>query len=229
MTNTRENIKAQVRGANGRVIGDSPLTKITNAVNDAFVSIRAKHPDVPNVQLVVGATGKRAGGRSVHGHFAPQSWVDDKVTHEIIISGESLGRGAVEVMGTLLHESAHSLCEVRGIKDTSRQGRYHNARFRAAGEELGIELEHDKRIGWSLTTLPPETVKLYKEEIAAIKKSLSGYRREKVRPLPAKTTVKISCECRKVTVPISFFEQGDLKCLVCKKLFTEEGVDDAED
>ncbi|MFD1534873.1 hypothetical protein [Pseudonocardia aurantiaca] len=34
------------------------------------------------------------------------------------------------------HEkAAHALAHVRGIKDTSRQGRWHNARFKALAEE----------------------------------------------------------------------------------------------
>ncbi len=35
-------------------------------------------------------------------------------------------RGAADVLGTLLHETAHALAHVRDIKDTSRQGRWHN-------------------------------------------------------------------------------------------------------
>jgi hypothetical protein len=38
------------------------------------------------------------------------------------------------------------------IKDTSRQGRYHSARFRELAVELGITLERDLWIGWSITT-----------------------------------------------------------------------------
>jgi hypothetical protein len=34
------------------------------------------------------------------------------------------------VLGTLLHEAAHALADQRAIKDNSRQGRYHNARYR---------------------------------------------------------------------------------------------------
>jgi hypothetical protein len=35
-----------------------------------------------------------------------------------------------------VHEAAHGLANTRGVKDTSRQGRYHNKRFRALAEEL---------------------------------------------------------------------------------------------
>jgi len=45
-----------------------------------------------------------------------------------------------------------------GIKDISRQGRWHNARFKAHTEELGIEVAEDPRIGWSPTSIPPPCV-----------------------------------------------------------------------
>ena len=59
---------------------------------------------------------------------------------EVFVGGEGLARGPADVLGTLLHEAAHALAHVRGIKDTSRQGRWHNARFKALAEELGTEV-----------------------------------------------------------------------------------------
>lgn len=38
------------------------------------------------------------------------------------MGGEGLARGPVEVLGTLLHEAAHAVAHVRGIKDTSLPG-----------------------------------------------------------------------------------------------------------
>ena len=51
-----------------------------------------------------------------------------------MISGEGLRRTPDEVLGTLLHEAAHALAHARGIKDTSRQGRYHNKHFKTLAE-----------------------------------------------------------------------------------------------
>ena len=56
-----------------------------------------------------------------------------------MISGEGLRRSPREVLGTLLHEAAHALAHARGIKDTSRQGRYHNKHFKTLAEELGLD------------------------------------------------------------------------------------------
>ena len=57
------------------------------------------------------------------------------------MGGEGLRRGARAVLGTLLHEAAHGVATTRGIKDTSRQGRYHNRRFAELAAELGITVE----------------------------------------------------------------------------------------
>ena len=72
---------------------------------------------------------------------------------EVFVGGEGLARGPVGVLGTLLHEAAHALADVRGVKDTSRQGRWHNARFKALAEELGIEVTKDPKLGWSPTSV----------------------------------------------------------------------------
>jgi hypothetical protein len=84
---------------------------------------------------------------------------------EVFIGGEGLVRGAADVLGTLLHEAAHALAHVRDIKDTSRQGRWHNAKFKALAEELGIEVAKDPRIGWSPTAIPASTREEYAEVI----------------------------------------------------------------
>jgi hypothetical protein len=49
------------------------------------------------------------------------------------LSPAGLARGAREVLATELHEAAHGLAAARGIRDTSRQSRYHNARYRRLG------------------------------------------------------------------------------------------------
>ena len=74
-----------------------------------------------------------------------------------MISGEGLRRTPHEVLGTLLHEAAHALAYERGIKDTSRQGRYHNKPFKTCAEQLGLTVEHDDRFGWSAATITHAT------------------------------------------------------------------------
>ncbi len=70
-------------------------------------AIRQRHPDVPDAVLVVasGSDGKRLN----LGHFAAHRWqVAGADRHEVLVGGEGLHRGPVDVLGTLLHEAAHT-------------------------------------------------------------------------------------------------------------------------
>lgn len=48
---------------------------------------------------------------------------------------------------TLLHEMCHAYAEATGIRDTSRDGRYHNRRFAEIALAIGLQIERDARIG----------------------------------------------------------------------------------
>jgi hypothetical protein len=61
------------------------------------------------------------------------------------------------VLGTLLHEATHGLAHARGIRDTSRQGRYHNKRYAQLATELGLQVAEVDPIGWSATSVPETT------------------------------------------------------------------------
>ena len=74
------------------------------------------------------------------------------------------------------HEAAHSVAWQRGVKDTSRQGRYHNHRFRTVAEEVGLQVQRDSRFGWTRTDLRASTAAAYsgvlREELRAASPSL---------------------------------------------------------
>jgi hypothetical protein len=120
------------------------------------------------------------GGRVAEwGHFAPWRWTVDAsgTLAEILISGEGLRREPRAVLGTLLHEAAHALAAARGIKDTSRQHRYHNQQYKALAEELGLTVGHDQQIGWSLTTVPDSTADIYARWLAGLRVAMTLWRR----------------------------------------------------
>ena len=93
-----------------------------------------------------------------------------------MISGEGLRRTPAEVLGTLLHEAAHALAHARGIKDTSRQGRYHNKHFKTHAEELGLTVEHDDRNGWSASTITTATQLAYARQLDALTEAMTLWR-----------------------------------------------------
>ena len=78
-----------------------------------------------------------------------------------MISGEALRLTPPEVLAVILHEAAHALAYARGIKDTSRQGRYHNKHFKTHAGLLGLAVEHDQRHGWSASKITGDTETAY--------------------------------------------------------------------
>ena len=56
----------------------------------------------------------------------------------------------------------------RGIKDTSRGGRYHNKRFRMTAELVGLDVSAMPPYGWARTELTAEAVERYREAIDSL-------------------------------------------------------------
>lgn len=167
--------------------------KMLVAVNDIVEKVRKIHEGIPEVTVVLGASGVTRKGQK-HGHYAPRSWgsrvasdedesgvsVDGdsgrKVYGEIFLAGESLERGAVATLGTILHELVHAYCDANEIKDTSNGNRYHNTKFKEKAEEFGLVIEKADMIGWSVTTVPEATQEIYREELTALDKAIHVHR-----------------------------------------------------
>ncbi|MGW2661182.1 hypothetical protein ACWCW7_09480 [Nocardia tengchongensis] len=197
---------------------------LVTALETTWAAIRSHHHDVPEVVLTVGSGS--LGSDLTLGHFAPNRWVRGEYElHELFIGGEGLQRGAVGVLGTLLHEASHGVAVTRGIKDTSRQGRWHNERFRALGQELGLTLEHHDKIGWSITTVPDQTRDLYRDELEELVFALVAYRRREPGRCGGRKSnnngVSAECDCgRKIRVSRSVYDAGPIYCGVCDTPFS---------
>lgn len=228
------------------------------ALEGAWAAIRARHPEVPQVVMVLGAGSIGGPGGLRLGHFAAMRWADpdQQPTEqpggdpdggeageeeapdrgpvrlpEVFVGGEGLARGPADVLGTLLHEAAHALAHVRGIKDTSRQGRWHNARFKALAEELGIEVTKDDRIGWSPTTIPASTREVYAEVIAELGRVLRLHRSVEITGGASKKPSPPPCVCgcgRRIRVAPSVLEAGPITCGVCGEDFTPDRPDEGD-
>ncbi|MGH3712842.1 MAG: hypothetical protein ACRDT4_05190 [Micromonosporaceae bacterium] len=200
---------------------------ILRVLEDAWGQIRTRHPDVPEAVLIIGP-GTAGKGRPKWGHFAALRWQHGSTQlPEILIAGEGLARSAEEVLATLLHEAAHGVASVRRIQDTSRQGRWHNKRFAALADELGLTAEKDPTIGWSLTTIREATKDTYADTLTALTGAMRLYR----HPDPERSTSRkdsnngLTCECdcpRKIRVAAAVLEEGEITCGVCGTDFTPE-------
>jgi hypothetical protein len=193
------------------------------ALEHTWHTIRNRHPDVPEAVLVVasGADGKRLN----LGHFAPHRWqVHGADRHEVLVGGEGLQRGPVDVLGTLLHEATHGLAQARGVQDTSRQGRYHNRRYATLAGELGLEVAHLDPIGWSVTSVPGPTAARYGEVLAELTAALVLWRRaEQASPVGlgrSRNALACSCGCgRRIRVARSVLELAPIVCAGCAQPF----------
>ena len=76
------------------------------------------------------------------------------------MSAQFLDRTFEEVSATLLHELCHFYAKVYKIQDCSRSGTYHNKLFRKIAETHGLNVECEKTIGWSRTSLTADSKRL---------------------------------------------------------------------
>jgi hypothetical protein len=215
-------------------------TPLVSAIEQAWGHMQEKHTELPDVVVTIGSGIVQRGVKL--GHFAANAWTrGDDITsevHELFVGGEGLMLGANAVMATLLHEAAHALAEARGVKDCSRNGRYHNAKFAEIAREMGIEVSHSKELGWSDTTLPEETAASYEGAIFALDLAITSYRAGAILApegedgkAPAAPVTKaprgggrasnnngvsLACTCgRRIRVSNTVAEMGGISCNLC--------------
>lgn len=76
--------------------------------------------------------------RGGYGRFAPMAWtVNKEERDELCINPEQFYIcNPAECIDTILHELTHLYCHRNGIKECSRNGYYHNRRFREVAETV---------------------------------------------------------------------------------------------
>jgi hypothetical protein len=214
---------------------------IVAALEQAWAEIRKFNPDVPAVVMVV-ASGSMGRKTLKWGHYAHNRWArktkpskvgdppvtlmkipDDKKIPEVLISGEGFLRGGKDVMGTLLHEAAHGLAAARGLKDTSRNGRYHNRTFKSLAEELGLEVQPQGSHGLASTSMPPATVEKWKTTIKALDKAIRKnfrFGEGSTGSKPGSRMLLAVCACgTKIRLSRASYEAAPITCGGCDMEF----------
>ncbi len=199
------------------------VSRLLGVLEDTWAAIRARHPEIPAVVIIIASgTGTK---QARWGHYAADSWVTGtQARPEIMISGEGLRRDPRAVLGTLLHEAAHALAAARGIQDTSRQGRYHNKHFRDLADELGITVEFDPQIGWSITTVPDPTADTYASQLQALHEAMTLWRLDETLtttpPRRNSNLIAATCPClRRIRVAASTLAEAPIICQACDGKF----------
>jgi hypothetical protein len=208
---------------------DGTASLLVAALERTWQMIRRRHPDVPEAVLVVasGSEGKRLN----LGHFAPHRWqVNGADRHEVLVGGEGLHRGALEVLGTLLHEAAHGLAQAREVQDTSRGGRYHNRRYATLARELGLDVTTVKPIGWSATTVPEPTATAYGGQLEELQAALVLWRRQEHRigsGTRSRNLLAATCGCgRRIRVAKATIAEAPIVCGLCEEPFAPADPDE---
>jgi hypothetical protein len=203
--------------------------RLVAALELCWSAIRTRHPQVPAAVVVIGpgSTSKPNDALKL-GHFAALRWQHgpDRLP-EVLVSGEGLARTPEEVFTTLVHEAAHGLADARSIQDTSRQGRWHNARFAALADELGLIPAKDDRLGWSPCRLPQSTRDTYAAVIDELAAAMGAYRHpdEPLQRTRASNNNghSLTCACpRRIRVSHTTAEEGPIVCGRCHATFTTE-------
>jgi hypothetical protein len=177
------------------------------ALEQTWADIRRRTPELPEVVVVTG-TGLSSGAFHIDakwGHFGADHWVEGHPTEqgqgaaldlsaarpkpELFVSGECLAEGPHQTLQTMLHEAVHALAYVRGVKDTSRGGKYHNKReFVALAGELGLAWPDGQRphpvIGFSEVQLTERTLTDYADTLAYLGAAIRLYRDTFRQPRP---------------------------------------------
>lgn len=227
---------------------DTPTLPILNAVNEFWREIQANNPGTPNVNIVLQSSTR------AHGHFAPDSY-EGSANHELMLSTVSLAlatnSGAViKTVSTLLHEAAHAYSHANGIKDTSRNGRWHNKEFARVAERFGCEVQSNKQIGHVTDGITAHTRALYAQQIDNLMSAVTVYRRtasidfgglaglfgnlpggidpfaRKPRKAYGSATLTIICECPDSShrIPATLYASSTIHCDDCDSDYTRKSL-----
>ena len=203
------------------VLDASPLLA---ALERAWAAIRLRHPQVP-AAIVVIASGTQTKATKL-GHFAIGRWTvqgNPSAQPEVLVAGEGLGRGAAEVLATLLHEAAHGLCVARRIRDTSRGGRYHNRAYRQMAERVGLTVTQSKQYGFAHTTLGDHPHREYAATIDDLAAHLRLHRQGEPHGTgtsAARNLPVAACACpRKIRVAPATLAAAPIVCAACQAPF----------
>lgn len=130
------------------------LEQAFDVLNDIYFN-----DELPRVVITIQSSPK------TNGHITTEKiWNGENNSYyEINISAEHLNRPCEEVLATLVHEMVHLYCMEKGIADTSKNGRYHNKRFKGECEKRDLHIEYAKYIGYSVTSPTENFIKILKK------------------------------------------------------------------
>ncbi len=182
------------------------LTRIYDALNEHFWE-----NELPEV-IITFSPKKGSLGHMTGSEVWTSDIADNK--YELNISAYYMNRPPVEIAGTILHEQCHLYCQLKGIKECSNSGRYHNKKFMNVAESHGLFCCRTESFGWSDTSFKEESVRFFNslkiKEFAYRYTGMSGKNnlRRLSCPKCSDTVVWVSSDqyvlCGKCKVPLEY-------------------------
>ncbi len=214
------------------------VSVVVTAIEEAYAALRDVWPELPDVAVTVFYDRRRRN----RGFFWASQWVyREGHLPELHIDSTILREDPANILETLVHESVHGRAHTLGIRDTSREGRWHNGRFARLAREMGLAVVRDARIGHRTTEILPEwlagnyarSLKVITEAAGKLWQG-SGIDRGPDQPgpgdgddhgdkKPVQRMLKAVCDCeepRIIRVARSVFEQAPITCRACHQPFT---------
>jgi hypothetical protein len=195
------------------------LSTLTKALEMAHEIIK-EETGAPRVTILV--TRDLKGRKGHFTHFQP--WhANGEAFNEIAFNLEHF-TNAKELLSTLIHEVAHSLNYANGIQDTSAN-QYHNAKFKAQAEALGLKTIEIKGKGHASTELTEFGAKRWKKALTILEKALelTALSNEgNAKPKGRNTNlIKAMCECENVIRLSRGVLESGVTCNQCEEMFKE--------
>lgn len=193
---------------------------VIHEIEKTFTSIQTHHPEIrPALFSIHNGYSKRE-----RGHYQENSWRSIKnksKIDDITIMSNIIKEGAESILEILLHEACHSLATTRNIKDTSRNGRYHNAKFEKIAIELGLKTKKHNTFGYITTNIEEKTKMTYKRQLYRLSIVLQHYqlipetnKKEKSR------LIKATCSCERIIrLSHKTYKEGEIICNICNTIF----------
>jgi hypothetical protein len=137
------------------------LQRMFRLLNDTYFGGELERPVIT---ILTDSTSGAYGWISVQKVWSSK---DDAWFREINLCAEYLNRAPELVITTLMHEMCHLHNMQRGVQDTSRNGTYHNARFKEVAETRGLIVGKSEKYGYCVTTPSAEFTELVKKHCRA--------------------------------------------------------------
>ena len=196
------------------------LSTITKAMEQAHQIIKAETGAMPATILITRNL------KNARAHFTTWTpWTNEtEQFHEIALNAEIFAEGAKSVLGSLLHEVAHSLNHQNGIKDCS-SNQYHNNNFKMTAEAIGLKTSEVKGKGFARTELTDEGMKRWAKAFSVIDCALklSAIGESKAKPKGRNTNlIKAECaDCGNIIRLSQTVLDSGVMCMPCETQYQE--------